>query len=345
MSTQPPIGVGVIGLGFMGRTHLAAFNACPGCEVVAVADRDASRLKSGGDVGGNFDTGAEGPAFDEDVVSTFEDALELIEHPDVELVSVTTPTPTHRDLARAVMGAGRHLILEKPVDLDPAVIDELADEARKSGVLVMPAHCMRFWPAWAWMKRHLDAGTYGTPIRALFKRTGAAPGWNREFYLNDDLSGGAIIDLHIHDVDFIRHCFGMPACVSASGSRRHVVTEYGYGEGGIQVSAEGGWLEDDDAPFTMRCTIECTKGTMDFDLSRSPEIEVTALDGARTGYPEASEGGTGYDGEIRAMVTAVRNGAELPPVRLEDAADVARILAAEVHSLEADGAVAVESGR
>ncbi|MCH2161017.1 MAG: Gfo/Idh/MocA family oxidoreductase [Phycisphaerales bacterium] len=344
MSKQPTIGVGVIGLGFMGRTHLAAFNACPGCEVVAVADRDASRLKSRGDVGGNFDTGAEAPAFDEDVVSTFEDALELIEHPDVELVSVTTPTPTHRDLARAVMGAGRHLLLEKPVDLDPLVIDELAEEARKSGVLAMPAHCMRFWPAWAWMKRHLDAGTHGRPVRATFKRTGAAPGWNREFYFDDELSGGAIIDLHIHDVDFIRHCFGMPEAVSASGSRRHVITEYDFGEGGVQVSAEGGWLEDDDAPFTMRCTIECTHGTMDFDLARSPEIEVVARDGVRSGQPEASEGGTGYDGEVRAMVAAVRDGATSPPVRLEDAADVARILAAEVASLKSDGEVVVEHG-
>ena len=342
MTEQRSIGVGIIGLGFMGRTHLAAFNACPGCEVVAVADRDPDRLKGGGEVVGNLDTGADESLFDPEVVSTCEDALELIEHPDVQLISITTPTPTHRDLALAVMGSGRHLLVEKPVDLDPAVIDELASVARETGVVAMPAHCMRFWPAWSWMKRQLDSGELGRPLRASFQRTGAAPGWNPDFYMDDHLSGGAIVDLHIHDVDFIMHCFGMPSAVSTSGTRRHATTEYRFPESDLAVRAEGGWLDAEDAEFTMKCTIECADGSMEFDLSRDPEVVVRRSSGEVIEHPEASESGTGYDGEVRALVDAIRSGSTEPPVALEEAASVARILEAEVASLESGLMVEVD---
>ena len=99
--------IGVVGLGFMGRTHVSAFQRAEGCELVAVADRDSSRLTGESVTGGNFDTGGEAALFDPAEVSTCEDAMELIEHPDVELVSVTTPTHTHRALARTVIAFGR----------------------------------------------------------------------------------------------------------------------------------------------------------------------------------------------------------------------------------------------
>ena len=330
--------VGVIGLGFMGRTHLGAYSRLAGCELVAVADRDAGRLAGEVASGGNFDTGGESEQlFDPAVVSTFEDALELIDHPEVQLVSVTTPTPTHRALAHAVIAAGRHLLVEKPVDLEPVVILELAAAARAAGVLAMPAHCMRFWPAWVWMKSRLDSGAYGRCLRASFVRSGAAPGWNADFYLDDTKSGGAVVDLHIHDTDFVLHCFGTPASVSSSGSRRYVTTRYEYPDG-PEVIAEGGWLEAPDAPFTMTARFECERGTMTFDIGRDPEVIVELPDGTNEPHPEASEGGTGYDGQARALVEAIRSGASEPPVTLEDAAETARVLQAEIASIDAGGA-------
>ena len=339
MNKPADIGVGIIGLGFMGRTHLKAFAACPGCKVVAVADMDPSCLEATGGGGGNFDTGADHAAFDPDVVARFQDPLQLIAHPEVQLVSVTTPTPTHRELAMAVMRARRHLLIEKPVDLDPLVIDELAGIAQEEGVLAMPAHCMRFWPAWVWMKDRLLEGTFGQPLKASFHRTGAAPSWNQSFYLDDTQSGGALVDLHIHDVDFIVHAFGMPSTVSSTGSRRHVNTSYTFSDSASEVTAEGGWLEE-DAPFNMRCTIECEEGTMDFDLSRDIEMQVHQH-GAIIEHPEASEGGSGYDGEVSAIIRAIQSAEKTPPVTLEDASKVARVLLGEIESLDQGRSVTV----
>ena len=330
------ISVGVIGLGFMGRTHVAAFNRAANCQVVAVADRNRARLTGDGDGDGNFDTGTSERLFDPGEVSTCEDAMELIDHPDVELVSVTTPTPTHRELALAVIRSGRHLLVEKPVDLDPAVILEISEAAREAGVLAMPAHCMRFWPAWAWMKARLDEQAYGRVLRANFIRTGAAPGWNPSFYLDDEKSGGEVVDLHIHDTYFILHCFGTPQSVRSTGSRRHLKTAYDY-QGGPEVVAEGGWLEPPDAPFTMRAVIECTEATVEFDLAKDPEVTVRFPDGRLEPHPEASVGGSGYDGEVQAIIEAIRRGDSSPPVTLEDAAETGRVIHAEIRSLDSAG--------
>ena len=338
--TRDQINVGVIGLGFMGRTHVAAFNRALNCQIVAVADRDRSRLTGDSDGEGNFDTGAGDRLFDPSEISTCEDAMELIDHPDVELVSVTTPTPTHRELALAVIRSGRHLLIEKPVDLDPAVILEISEAARESGVLAMPAHCMRFWPAWAWMKARLDEEKYGPVLNAKFTRTGAAPGWNPNFYLDDNKSGGAVVDLHIHDTDFIIHCFGTPKSVQSTGSRRHLKTTYEF-DGGPKVVAEGGWLEPPDAPFTMRAVIECSEATIEFDLARDPEVTVRFLDGSLEPHPEASVGGSGYDGEVQAIIDAIRRGDTSPPVTLEDAAETGRVLQAEIRSLDSGGKTVV----
>lgn len=337
MAKQKKIGVGIIGLGFMGRTHLAAFNRSPHCEVVAIADRDGSRLTGENGDSGNFETGGSDGVFDPGTTSTFEDAMELIDHSDVEAVSITTPTPTHHALALAVLRSGRHLLVEKPVDLDPNVILQIAEAAREVGVLAMPAHCMRFWPAWIWMKRQIDEKKYGDVCRASFTRVGPAPGWNPEFYLDEEKSGGAIVDLHIHDTDFIIHCFGIPQSVQSRGSRRLVKTAYEF-DSGLEVVAEGGWIEAPDVPFTMRVAIECEKATMKFDLGTDPEITVEHNGGIREDHPEASLGGSGYDGQIQAFLGSIRRGDSFPPVTLLEAADTARVLEAEIRSVDSGGA-------
>ena len=336
MNTPDTLGVGVIGLGFMGRTHIAAYKNIAECTVIAVADRDVGRHTGVATPEGNLDTSSDQSVFDPDQVDIFESGIDLILKSGIDLVSITTPTPTHIELAQYAIDHGRHVIIEKPISLCRSEIIKLDEKARQAGVLVMPAHCMRFWPAWVWMKRAVSDKDYGEVLSASFIRTGAAPGWNPDFYLDDDSSGGALVDLHIHDVDFILHLFGLPNSVLSRGTRRHVTTEYGFGPSGPKVCAEGGWLTDTSSPFTMKCTIECERGVIDFDLSRDPEIQVKRPDGSVDDHPEASEQGTGYDGEMAAMVHAVRSGATVPPVTLTDAADGMSIIEAELRSLELD---------
>ena len=112
-----------------------------------------------------------------------------------------------------------------------------------------------------------------------------------------------------------------------------MTTRYEYPDG-PEVIAEGWWLEAPDAPFTMTARFECERGTMTFDIGRDPEVIVELPDGTLEPHPEASEGGTGYDGQALALIEAIRSGASEPPVTLEDAAETARVLQAEIASVD-----------
>src|SRR4051812_18935360 len=241
-----PIGVGVIGLGFMGATHIAAFNAAREagfpCELVAVCDRKESRRRGElWDVGGNAVSDVSGRklAFDPAKARGYELACQLIEDPRVDLVTICTPTDTHVELASAALRAGKHVLVEKPVSLDAGEIRKLERIAKESGRLCMPAMCMRFWPAWAWLKGRIDDGEFGQCVSATFTRLAAMPRWSG-FFADGKRSGGAIVDLHIHDADFVYWCFGMPVAVRSSGrvgetsAIDHVTTLYSFCSTGFQ---------------------------------------------------------------------------------------------------------------
>src|SRR5438045_944041 len=197
--------VGVIGLGFMGATHIGAFNAAReagyACEIVAVCDRKESRRRGElWDVGGNAvsDVSQRRKAFDPATVRGYERADELIDDPRVDLVSICTTTDTHVELASRALRAGKHVLVEKPVSLDAGGIRKLDAIAQASGKLCMPAMCMRFWPAWAWLKERIDDGQFGRCFSASFTRLAAMPRWSG-FFADGKRSGGALVDLHIHD--------------------------------------------------------------------------------------------------------------------------------------------------
>jgi len=94
----------------------------------------------------------------------------------------------------------------------------------------MPAMCLRFWPQWVWAKQAITQGAYGRVLAARFRRVSEPPGWSRSTYFNGEQSGGALLDLHIHDTDFVQFLFGRPRGVFSTGLTRfsgaidHVVT-------------------------------------------------------------------------------------------------------------------------
>jgi len=324
-----PIGVGIIGLGFMGRTHLAAYAAAQGCEVRAAFDPSMRAAAAGNLVaaGGADELLAKLPR--EQSVDA------LLARADIDLVSICTPTDTHVGLVRAAIAARKHVLVEKPTALDADAIDALAREADAAGVLAMPAHCMRFWPAWAWMARAVKEQRYGRVRHAVFRRLGAKPAWSQDFYLDVNRSGGAVVDLHIHDADFVRFCFGEPRTVSATGNRMHVQARYDFADG-LVVEAEGAWLDNPAFAFTMTARLECERGIIDFAIGRDPELTLEhggatkALIAGRD-YPS----GSGYEGEVCELLTAIASGARQAPVTLFDAADTQRLLDREIAMLGA----------
>jgi predicted dehydrogenase len=331
VSAPRTIGVGVVGLGFMGRTHLAAYRAAEAagnpCRLVAVADPDAARLAGRAPAAGNLRTGGEAEAlFDPRAVRTGTDPAAVLQDPEVELVSICTPTDTHVELALRALAAGKHVLLEKPVSLDPGEIERLALEAQRRSRICMPAMCMRFWPGWSWLKDAVRDGRYGAVRSAVFQRCGSRPAWGAGFYADARRSGGALFDLHVHDADLVHWLFGAPAAVTSAGSVDHLTTLYRFARGPAHVVAEGGWDHADGFAFRMRYVLAFERATAEFDLRRERPLEITA--GGKVEAPPL-EAGTGYDGEVRAVLGAVRSGAAGGLPTLDEAAAVTRTLLRE----------------
>jgi predicted dehydrogenase len=340
------IGVGILGLGFMGRAHVAAYRAAAAaghaCRLVAVCDADEARRSGRGDGGGNLATGAATErVFDPAEVRGYATPEELLADPAVDLVSVCTPTDSHVDLAIAALSAGKHVLVEKPVALTHARVARLGDAARRAadrGLLCMPALCMRFWPGWVELKRAVESGEHGAPRGVAFQRLAAPPAWNPDFYRDAERTGGALCDLHVHDADFVQHLFGMPASVSSAGTLDHVTTQYRYEHGPRHVVAEGGWDHASGFAFRMRYVAVFERATLDFDIAR-PEPLLCCRDGAAT--PIALEPLTGYDGEVRHLLDAIAGRAPLTAT-VADAEAHALLLDAERESLATGEPVALE---
>jgi len=336
VSGKRTVGVGVIGLGFMGRTHLAAYRdaAAAGlpCRVVAICDRKGTAAGSMPERAGNLQVSGSGALFDPAAVRMAADSADLLQDPAVELVSICTPTDTHADLAVRALEAGKHVLVEKPLALDPAECERVERAAARSGKLCMPAFCMRFWPGWSWLKERIADGAYGAVRSAMFQRLSAPPDWSADFYRNSARTGGALCDLHIHDADFVQWCFGEPDAVASTGSVDHVTTLYRYRRGPAHVVAEGGWDHTPGFPFTMRYVVVFEHATATFDLARPTPLLV-----ARGGALEVVElpAGTGYDGEVREIVGAIAEGRTALRATVSDATAVARLLARERAALSA----------
>jgi predicted dehydrogenase len=194
----------------------------------------------------------------------------------------------------------------------------------------MPAMCMRFWPAWAWLKERIEHRTYGRCTGLTLTRIGAAPSWSASFYRDINRSGGALVDLHVHDSDFVLFCFGRPGSVCSVGEINHLTTSYRFGEvdAPAHVVAEGGWLAP-GTPFRMRYLAAFEHATADFDLAREPQLLLSH--GGKT-EPVAISALSGYDVEVRHMLSVTRKDAAALAT-LDDAVAVTEMLDAERRSL------------
>ncbi|MFT3788157.1 MAG: Gfo/Idh/MocA family oxidoreductase [Tepidisphaeraceae bacterium] len=338
------LNIGIIGLGFMGATHLSAWQnaqrAGMTCKVVAVSDaRPERRAGDLSEVAGNLArSDTDRLAFDPSETVGYADPLDLLRDERVNAVGICTPTDTHVELALAALKYGKHVLVEKPVSLTIDGAQQLLRAERESkGQVIMPAHCMRFWPAWSWLKARIDAGSFGAVKSATFTRLASRPTWSN-FYSQTDRNGGALYDLHVHDADFVRWCFGDPSHVYSlghvgpDGGVHHIATHYRHGSDSPakHVLAEGGWDHQNGFDFRMRYVVNFEEATADFDIGRERQLllcrngqaEVVTLDPER-----------GYDHEIRYFAQCCQQGRRPSIVNLDDALAVCRLLEAERRSM------------
>lgn len=271
---------GIAGLGFMGRSHLARLNQHPRAEVVALCDRDEPRRRGEGGAGlGNLDYGdAQSGRAATSGLRAYATWQELVVDEDIDVILVALPTPLHADVSIAALDAGKHVLCEKPMGYRPADCDRMIRAQAASGRTLMVAQCIRFWPQYETIRRIVDEGRVGGVRFVTMQRTASAPAYSADNWLMDaGQSGGAWLDLHVHDVDFAQDMLGVPARIYArgttgpSGGFDHIIATYGYADGRYAL-LEGGWAFNAPWPFDMSITVHGERGTLDWRMTRGSDV-------------------------------------------------------------------------
>ena len=258
--------VAIVGFGFMGKTHYAAWGKTRGAKVVAICDANLAQLTAA--KGGNAGNADEKIALPK-AVRVYDDFSKLIAAGGFDVVDVTLPTPLHEPMTVAALKAGYHVFCEKPMSLAVKSCDRMIAAAKRAKKLLFVGQCVRFFPEYAFLKEAIDDGRFGKVVAADFTRFCPLPGWNnggKSWFLDETKSGGAAVDMHVHDADFIQYAFGKPPAVStrahknAAGLTDHLVTTYLYKD--KLVTADTSWAAAGSLVFDAAYRVFFEKATV-----------------------------------------------------------------------------------
>jgi predicted dehydrogenase len=319
----------VLGLGFMGSTHLKALANIPHAELAAVMDTDETRLS--GDLSGiQGNLGGPGAKMDFSGVKQYRTIDDVLGDANVEAVDICLPTNFHAPVAIAALGAGKHVLVEKPMALDGSSADAMIAAAERASRVLMTAQVVRFIPSYRMIKDLMRGNRLGPVRAAMFRRRCAAPTWG-PWEFDASQSGGGVFDLLIHDVDICLHLFGVPEAVSAAGYEDmphgidSILAQLHYPDIGY-VAVSGGWHHIGDYPFSMEYTVVADGGTAEYSSAGRPPT-FYAGDGKMERLECVDE--DWYQAEIQYFVDCCRTGRKpdcCPPEESARAVKLARLM-------------------
>ena len=292
--------VAICGLGGMGTVHYRVYQGMPGVTVVAVADPRTEMAR--GKIG-------------EDNVKVYSDLKTLLENESVDVVDVCAPSYLHVELSIMAMEAGKDVLCEKPMSIDSRGTAEIMAAIERTGRTFMVAHVVRFMSAYRYLKKVVDSGELGKPVHFDLERVSSIPDWNWENWMQDkSKSGGALIDLSVHDIDFIQYVFGEPAKISGAHYDYKNKTEYHSSElvyeNGFTASITGGWYRA-KIPFRASYLAVFEKGYVSFCqgkcIKNGEEVNFSDIDTEMdTGVNV--KGFDGYSDEIIYFIDCLEKG-------------------------------------
>ncbi len=249
------------------RLHIPAFKNCEAVDLVAFASRTlASAEAAAGEWGGG------------DVTS---DWRTLIGRDDVDAIDVCSPNAFHHDQAIAAARNGKHVLVEKPLATTPSEADEMIAAAEASGVVLHVAHNMRYIPALIAARNAVPRLGEILAVRTAFGHSGPrawAP--DATWFFDAKLSGGgALIDLGVHAIDFVRYVTGLnvaevSAMTSGDGPAEdaaQVLLRFDNGATGVLHAS---WVARPAPDFSLM--VFGTEGTLRVDASRPPSLRTAS---------------------------------------------------------------------
>jgi UDP-N-acetylglucosamine 3-dehydrogenase len=311
--------VGLVGAGFMGGVHLNAYADNPDVEVVGVADARIEAAVAGAEMVG---------------ARPYTSYEELVAAEDVEVVDVCLPTAFHRDLAVRAAGEGRHVILEKPIARTMEDAQQILDAFSADGPRLFVGHVVRFFPEYVGIKQKIDAGDLGTVgVVRTSRRSPFLLGWN-DWYADWRVSGGVLMDLVIHDFDYLRWTLGEVERVYARGmlGREYNRLDYVLAtlrfQSGAIAHVEGHWGYP--GPFNYSIEVAGSHALLTVDSTEPASLQL--ISGAPEEGPDLASGKSPYEKELEHFIHCMATGEE-PIVEAYDAREALRIGLAATESV------------
>ncbi|RXZ82476.1 gfo/Idh/MocA family oxidoreductase [Paenibacillaceae bacterium] len=325
----------VVGCGGMGRVHARSYAGMKDVELVAVCDLIIEKADEVA-----LATGA----------TAFQSLDDLLASVQIDVISITVPSYLHKDLVVKAAAAGVHVICEKPSALTLADTEEMMAACETNQVSLFIGHVVRFFPEYVQMKEAIDRGELGQVGIAHAKRAGSHPGDIIPWFKEDEKSGGVIVDLMIHDIDFMRWAIGEVKSVYAlrrcddqmdyalvtlifeNGAAANLESYWGY-PGSFHTSAEiAGDRGIVRANSQKTATLQIVKRAVDTEGGRF--VEVPGSPGFRNPY----------EIELGHFIDCIRAG-HSPRVTATDAYKALEIALAAMESVRTGKAVELGSGR
>ncbi len=202
----------------------------------------------------------------------------------------------------------------------------------------MIAQCLRFWPEYEVFRDYVTSGKLGKLLALSCFRGGGTPIWSEgNWILQRDKSGGALLDMHIHDIDIITYLLGLPKSVYSIGKNvvkgngiDIVSTNYFYSDGPV-VNATCNWVFNGEFGFNMTYLATFEKGNIVYDARQSPTIKINP--DAGKAFTPVLEPGDGYSREIDYFVKALIHNTPIERVTPEQARDSVKMASAEILSI------------
>lgn len=324
--------VALVGAGGMARTHAGCYTAIPNAEMVGVMD---IRLEAAQELAEAHSAAA---------FTDFE-AMLTTTRPDI--VDVCCPTPFHveyvcRAAERAAELGIRGISTEKPMGRSAADCDRMISAAEKAGIPLFVAQVVRFFPEFALMKRQVDAGAVGQVAAVRTRRGGRMPRAWDDWYADFARSGGVILDLLVHDFDWLSWVFGEVERVYARGLGATRLPAFDYAlvtlrfKSGAVAHVEGTW--NDPAGFKVAIEIAGDAGLLEYNFNQPTNapfrsaLRVFSMSGGGVDVPESPVEVNPYQAELQHFCDCVEQGT-MPSITPQDGRAAVQIALAAIESV------------
>lgn len=311
--------VGIVGVGTMGSLHAAAWSATP-AQLSGFFALDQPRAELLAQQYG---------------ARAFWGMEELLEN--VDVVDICTPTYLHYPMAIRAAQARKHVICEKPLALSVADAQAMIDACVKAGVQLLVGHVVRFFPEYALAKTTVDRGDIGRVAVTRLKRVNFQPTRTTgNWFLDPAKSGGMIVDLMIHDLDYARWLNGEVESVFARSVRTKDPTAAGdyclailRHANGALTHVEGGWAYPPPT-FLTALEIAGEHGLIEHPVGQSVSVKAQFMPGEGGATPDvgviaypADE--SPYTTEIKHFYDVLTGATATPRVTAADGLEALRI--------------------